>query len=167
MNSTRTRRQFVSGEGFMYLGRSYRLKLVHDQSEHLMLKDGYFCLLSDNGKLQNPDAAFKEFYKAKGQKKLSGRVNFYAERMRVEPSGVRILELKNRWASCTQKSRLNFHWTCMMTSSTTIDYIVVHDLAHRRYMNHTKAFRNQVDKVLPDYLDRKEWLRVNGAGMDL
>ena len=40
-------------------------------------------------------------------------------------------------------------------------------VAHLRYMNHTKAFWNQIDKVLPDYLERKEWLRVNGAGMDL
>ena len=167
MNSTRTRRQFVSGEGFMYLGRSYRLKLVDNQAEALLLRDGYFCLLSEDGQLNNPDAAFKEFYKAKGQKKIPARVSFYAERMGVEPSGVRVLELKNRWASCTQEGRLNFHWKCMMAPSTIIDYIVVHELAHLRYMNHTKAFWNQVDKVLPEYLERKEWLRVNGAGMDL
>ena len=55
----------------------------------------------------------------------------------------------------------------MMAPATVIDYIVVHELAHLRYLNHTKAFWNQVDKVLPDYRDRKEWLRVNGAGMNL
>ena len=167
MNATRIRRQFVSGEGFLYLGRSYRLKLVDDQAEPLLLKDGYFCLRSDNGELKNPDAAFKEFYKTKGQKRIADRVSHYAERMGVEPTGVRILELKNRWASCTPEGRLNFHWKCMMAPATVIDYIVVHELAHLRYLNHTKSFWNQVDKVLLDYRDRKEWLRVNGAGMDL
>lgn len=166
-NATRIRRQFVSGEGFLYLGRSYRLKLVDDQPEPLLLKDGYFCLLSDNGELQNPDAAFKAFYKAKGQTKIADRVSHYADRMGVVPSGVRILELQNRWASCTPEGRLNFHWKCMMAPPTVIDYIVVHELAHLQYLNHTKAFWDQVDKVLPDYRDRKEWLRLNGAGMDL
>ncbi len=167
MNATRIRRQFVSGEGFLYLGRSYRLKLVEDQSEPLLLKDGCFCLQSDDGELHRPDVAFRSFYKAKGQKWIAGRVAHFADRMGVQSTGVRILELKNRWASCTPEGRLNFHWKCMMAPVTVIDYIVVHELAHLRFMNHTQAFWNQVDKVLPDYRDRKEWLRVNGAGMDL
>jgi predicted metal-dependent hydrolase len=48
-----------------------------------------------------------------------------------------------------------------------LDYIVVHELAHLIYPNHTTAFWNEVDKVMPNYRDRKEWLRVHGAGMDL
>lgn len=156
MNAARIRRQYVSGEGFLYLGRSYRLKLVDDQPERLSLKGGYFCLLSKDGKLQKPDAAFKSFYKSKGQEKISDRVKFYSDRMGVDPAGVRVLELKNRWASCTPEGRLNFHWKCMMAPPTIIDYIVVHELAHLRYLNHTKAFWNQVDKVLPDYRERKQ-----------
>jgi predicted metal-dependent hydrolase len=167
MNAARIRRQYVSGEGFLYLGRSYRLKLVDDQPERLSLKGGYFCLLSKDGKLQKPDAAFKSFYKSKGQEKISDRVKFYSDRMGVDPAGVRVLELKNRWASCTPEGRLNFHWKCMMALPTIIDYIVVHELAHLRYLNHTKAFWNQVDKVLPDYRERKQWLKVHGAGMDV
>lgn len=151
MNATRIRRQFVSGEGFLYLGRSYRLKLVNDQSEQLLLKDGYFCLRSEDGKLQDPDAAFKAFYRDKGRQWIGDRVRHYAERMGLEPSGVRILELQNRWASCTPEGRLNFHWKCMMAPVTVIDYIVVHELAHLRHLNHTKAFWDQVDKVLPDF----------------
>ena len=167
MNAARIRRQYVSGEGFLYLGRSYRLKLVDGQPETLSLKGGYFCLLSKDGKLQKPDAAFKSFYKSKGQEKISDRVKFYSDRMGVDPTGVRVLELKNRWASCTPEGRLNFHWKCMMAPPTIIDYIVVHELAHLRYLNHTKAFWNQVDKVLPDYRERKQWLKVHGAGMDV
>ncbi len=55
----------------------------------------------------------------------------------------------------------------MLAPRTVIDYIAVHELAHLRYCNHTRAFGNLVDKVLPDYQERKEWLRVNGAGMEL
>jgi hypothetical protein len=83
----------------------------------------------------------------------------------VEASAVKVLDLKHHWASCTPGGRLNFHWKCMMAPATVLDYIVVHELAHLRYPNHTAAFWNEVDKVMPDYRDRKEWLRVNGAGM--
>ena len=55
----------------------------------------------------------------------------------------------------------------MMAPPTVLDDIVVHELAHLIHANHTDAFWNEVDKVMPDYGDRKEWLRLNGAGMDL
>ena len=92
---------------------------------------------------------------------------YYQGKMGVEPKSVRVLDLKNRWASCSAGGHLNFHWKCMMAPTTILDYIVVHELAHLRYPNHTAAFWNEVDKVMPDYRERKEWLRVNGAGMDL
>ena len=92
---------------------------------------------------------------------------YYRSKMGVQPKAVRIIELKNRWASCSPGGNLNFHWKCMMAPPTVLDYIVVHELVHLIHPDHTKAFWNEVDKVMPNYQDRKEWLRVNGAGMDL
>ena len=167
LNARRVHRDYVNGEGFLYLGRSYRLKLVPDLSEPLMLKDGYFCLRTNNGSLPDADAAFKAFYRAKGAVRIPPRVAYYQAKMDVEPKAVRVIELKHRWASCSSGRNLNFHWKCMMAPLTILDYIVVHELAHLIYPNHTKAFWNEVDKVMPDFQERKEWLRVNGAGMDL
>ena len=87
--------------------------------------------------------------------------------MGVQSKSVRVMDLKHRWASCSPGGNVNFHWKCMMAPPTVIDYIIVHELAHLRHANHTRAFWNLVDKLLPDYQDRKEWLRVNGAWMDL
>lgn len=167
LNATRVHRQYVNGEGFLYLGRSYRLKLVKDQPEPLMLKDGYFCLRSKGGLPTDAEAAFKTFYRTKGAVRIPDRVAYYQAKMGVQPKAVRIIDLKHRWASCTPEGKLNFHWKCMMAPATILDYIVVHELAHLIRSNHTTAFWNEVDKVMPDYHDRKEWLRVNGAGMDL
>lgn len=167
LNATRVHREFVNGEGFLYLGRSYRLKLVDDQEYPLMLKDGHFCLLSSNDSELNPDMAFREFYREKAKRRIPERVAHYQDRMGVEPTSVKIMELKNRWASCTAEGNLNFHWKCMMAPPSVLDYIVVHELAHLIHSNHTHAFWNEVDKVMPEYTDRKEWLRQNGAGMDL
>ncbi len=80
---------------------------------------------------------------------------------------MKVIDLKHQWASCTPGGNLNFHRKCMMAPLTVIDYIVVHELAHLLYSNHTAAFWNQVDKVMPDFQERKDWLRANGAGMDL
>ena len=165
LNATKVRREYVNGEGFLYLGRTYRLKLVEAQDKPLMLKDGYFCLRSDDN--HSPDATFKEFYREKGKRRISERVAYYQTKMGVESKDIRVIDLKNRWASCSSGGTLNFHWKCMMAPPTILDYIAVHELAHLSYPNHTEAFWNEVDKVMPDYGERKEWLRVNGAGMDL
>ena len=164
LNATRVRREYVNGEGFLYLGRTYRLKLVAGQSVPLILKDGYFCLRADHG---SPAAAFREFYRQKGRRRIGQRVAFFQGRMGVHPRAVRIIELKNRWASCSHDGNLNFHWKCMMAPPQVLDYIVVHELAHLFHPDHTQAFWNTVDKVLPTYQERKAWLRINGAGMDL
>jgi predicted metal-dependent hydrolase len=167
LNAARIARAYVNGEGFLYLGRSYRLKLVADQAVPLLLKDGYFCLRTDYGDASHADAAFRTFYRQKGMQRIGERVRVYQTKLGVQPKTVRVLELKYRWASCSLQGTLNFHWKCMMAPLTVLDYIIVHELAHMLHRNHTAAFWNTVDKVLPDYRERKAWLRVNGAGMDL
>jgi len=167
LNARRVQRDYVNGEGFLYLGRSYRLKLVPDLTEPLMLKDGYFCLRATNGSIPDADAAFKAFYREKGAARIPPRVAYFQVKLDLEPRAVKVIDLKHRWASCTPGGNLNFHWKCMMAPLTILDYIVVHELAHMIYPNHTAAFWNQVDKVMPDFQERKDWLRVNGVGMDL
>jgi len=165
LNATRVAREFVNGEGFLYLGRSYRLRLVDEQDEALLLKGGYFCLCRNkNGR---PAETFKNFYRDKGLSKISERIGYYQDKMGVDVQDVRVIELQNRWASCTKKGTLNFHWKCIMAPLTIVDYIIVHELAHLIHSNHSPAFWSEVEKVIPDYRERKEWLRKNGAGMTI
>jgi hypothetical protein len=65
------------------------------------------------------------------------------------------------------KGSLNFHWKCMMAPLSVLDNIVVHELCYLHSPRHDETFWNELDKVLPDYLKRKEWLKKNGAGMSL
>ena len=87
--------------------------------------------------------------------------------MGLNPSAVRVQNLKNRWASCSVDGTLNFHWRCMMAPLSALEYIVVHELAHLKYTNHTPEFWNLVEKVLPEYHQAKGWLRLYGAGLEL
>ena len=167
LNATRTERKFVNGEGFLYLGRSYRLKLVAKQGEPLVLKDGYFCLRTALRTSDKAITAFRDFYRDKGFIRINERVSYFQVRMGVEPKSVKILDLQNRWASWTPGGNINFHWKCMMAPMTILDYIVVHELAHLLFPNHSAQFWNEVDKMMPDFQERKEWLRGHGAGMDI
>ena len=167
LNSRKVTREYVNGEGFLYLGRSYRLRLVYDQDEPLMLKDGHFCLKVEDGKQINPDDAFKEFYKSKGLQRIVERVSYFKTMLGVEPKSIRVMDIRNRWATCTPDGKLIFNWKCMMAPLTIIDYIIAHELTHLLYQNHSAAFWNQLDKIMPDYQVRKEWLKANGVGMDL
>ena len=170
LNATRVLREYKNGEGFLYLGRAYRLSLVSDQDESLQLKNGRFTLrrdLVESGEIQGAKYAFREFFIAKGLERLSARVRYFSPKVGVNPSNVDVRELGNRWASCSSSGRLSFHWRCMMAPLTVIDYIVVHELCHLHQREHSEAFWNEVDKVLPDYLQRKNWLRSYGAGLDI
>ena len=67
LNTTRVQRQYVNGEGFLYLGRSYRLKIVKNQAEPLMLKDGYFCLRSAESSASGGETAYRAFTGPRGR----------------------------------------------------------------------------------------------------
>ena len=170
LNAVRVSREWVNGESFLYLGRSYRLLLVQEQDEPLMLKDGRFCLLRsvvDAGGDEAAHLAFESFYKDKGQSRLKKRIAYFSGRIGVPAGTVQIKDIGYRWALCLKNGDLHFHWKCLMAPLTIIDYIVVHELCHIHHRDHSDAFWNQVDKVLPDYRERKEWLRVRGAELDL
>jgi len=170
LNATRVVREWVNGETFLYLGSGYRLQLVADQIDDLKLKDGRFCLRRDiieKGDYAGAQKAFEDFYRVKGLSRICKRVAWFAAKVGVSPGTVYIKELGYRWASCDASSELHFHWKCLMAPLSVIDYIIVHELCHLRYRDHSEAFWNEVDKVLPDYRERKEWLRVRGAGLTL
>jgi hypothetical protein len=170
MNATRVLREYKNGEGFLYLGRAYRLLLVSDQDEPLQLKNGRFTLrrdLVDHGEMAAAKAAFRDYYIARGHDRIRRRVDYFAPKIGVTTTAVDVRELGNRWASCSPTGTLAFHWKCMMAPLTIVDYIVVHELCHFYNRDHTDAFWNEVDKVMPDYRERKEWLRKNGAGLDV
>ena len=144
---------------------TYKLEIVNEQDSPLKLKNGHFQLRKKD--LSKAKEHFISFYKAKGKNKINGRVNYWKKLLNVQPKRIRIMELQNRWGSCTEKGNVNFHWKSIMTPLTIIDYIIAHELTHLIHPNHSESFWLELDKVMPDYHQRKSWLKVHGAGMDL
>ncbi len=170
LNAAHVVREWVNGETFLYLGRNYRLKLVSDQETQLKLLHGYFCLSRDvleSGGAQAAKAALRAFYCEKGRQRILERVNYFAPKAGIKPIAMLVKDLQFKWASCSKSGKLVFHWKCMMAPLKIIDYIVVHELCHFHYRDHSAAFWNEVDKLMPDYAERKAWLRDHGASLDL
>jgi hypothetical protein len=168
LNAARVQREYRTGEGFLFLGRSYRLALVSGQEQPLVLTDEWFSMrreIVDGGDVEAAREAFRDFYVAEGTTRVRERVAHFALRAGVTAGTVEVRELGSRWASCSASGDLAFHWKCVMAPLSIMDYIVVHELCHLRHRDHTDAFWNEVDKLLPDSRERKEWLRRNGAGL--
>ena len=165
LNRTRIHREYVNGESFVYFGRQYRLQLVDKQEAALLFYQGQFKLLKDE--IPNAPEHFKAFYKAKLQKKLSIRLKQYQSKFKQQASDIRVMELQNRWGSCTAKGVVHFHWKCAMLPLSVLDYLIVHELAHLEDKNHSPAFWRSVEKVMPHYEEAKTWLKFNGAGMSV
>ena len=169
-NATRILREYRNGEGFLYLGRSYRLLLVSAQAEPVLLKGGRFCLrrdLVEKGDIQPAKAALRDYFTTRALERFRQRVDYFAPKVGVTARRLAVRDLNNRWASCSPNGNLAFHWKCMMAPASVIDYIIVHELCHIHHLDHTEAFWNEVDKIIPDYQSKKEWLRRNGASMDI
>ena len=101
------------------------------------------------------------------EKKLIERVKKLKDNIGVTYSVVNIKPLKQRWGSCTSKGVLNFNWRIIIAPISIVDYVVAHELCHIIHHDHSNEFWKLMQKVMPDYLDRKEWLRVNGAMLDI
>ncbi len=90
------------------------------------------------------------------------RVEYYAAIMGVSYGRITIRTQRTLWGSCTSKGNLSFNCLLMLTPPEAIDSIVVHELCHLKYMNHSKQFYDEILKVFPDYYKWNKWLKENG-----
>lgn len=173
-NREKVRRDFISGQGFLYLGKSFRLRLVNNGTEGvepedvsipLRLRNGYFELLEREK--ETAKGLFIQWYKKQTEQQLRLRLSRYAHRIGVEVKGFKVLDLGNRWASCGRKGALNFSWRIVMAPIQVFDYILVHEIAHMIERGHTKNFWSIVSRVISDYEEHKTWLQVHGVELNV
>lgn len=102
-------------------------------------------------------------YQRQAAEKIAQKVAYYGELMEVTCGRITIRDQKTRWGSCSTKGNLNFNWRLILAPEEVLDYVVVHELAHRKEMNHSERFWREVEKILPDYRSRRLWLKQNGS----
>lgn len=105
------------------------------------------------------DEAERKRLRQRAGEMIRERVEYYAPEMGVTYNRIFIKEQKTRWGSCSSSGNLNFNWKLILIGEELLDYVVVHELAHRKQMNHSPQFWQEVEKILPDYKERRRRLK--------
>ncbi|MEZ8236799.1 M48 family metallopeptidase [Vibrio splendidus] len=165
--SPTTMREYVSGESLPYLGRNYRLKVLKGDLAPTKLLNGRITVTVPDPSTQTHyiHRALTNWYKRHADKKIREKVRRYESLVGVETGVVRTKEFKSRWGSCTPYGDLEFNWVIVMAPNRVVDYVVVHELCHLIHHDHSPQFWKEVERVMPDYKEHKEWLRGNAQNL--
>lgn len=120
---------------------------------------------ADSMKIQPLSEAEQRLYRDKAREIFEQKVSYYAQMMGVSYGRIEIRDQKTRWGSCSGEGNLNFNWRLIFAPAGVLDYVVVHELAHRKEMNHSPRFWKVVEDTMPEYRKYQKWLKENGRGL--
>src|SRR4051794_33833673 len=161
------RRELIPGEGFLYIGRSYRLRIAEDDelSVPLLLRNGWFTLR--RSAVEHGYEEFKRWYRAHALSWIEKRAGPLASRIEAQPTALTVRSLGHRWGSCSAAGRVSFHWRTILLPSRIAEYVIAHELVHLHERHHGAAFWERLERAMPDYQQRRDWLDAHGAEYDL
>lgn len=158
-------KEFVSGETVFFLGQPHRLDFRDDLAAPLERIGDVFAVRRREQPVA--EGLLKEYYRQEGMRRLPAMVSAHAASMGVQPAALRVLDLGHRWASCSAKGGLNFHWRALAVPVDVLHYLVVHELAHLRHRDHSVRFWRAVEAEMPGWKAHADWLSGAGAEMTL
>jgi len=159
-------RRFISGETHLYLGRQYRLKIVHDKEDLVKAYRGQLLMHSPDPKPEKLKLLLGQWYKKRAF------IVFNELLQEVLPKFIRygipepiltIRSMSQRWGSCTKDGKIILNTELAKAPKGCIEYVIIHELCHLVYHNHTRAFQDLQSKMLPDWRKWKDRLEGNLA----
>lgn len=151
----------------MVFGKKYTKNIICEHTQPLGTKtqDGQLII---NVIDKAPDRIKREverFLKSTAKRYLFNRTKQIAEKMSITFNKISIKQQKTRWGSCSSQGNLNFNWSLIHFLPVIIDYVIIHELAHRVHMDHSSAFWGLVKKYDPSYQEHRGWLKRNGLSL--
>jgi predicted metal-dependent hydrolase len=152
LNTKMPRKRYISGESHLYLGRQYRL----------FVKNGKPCAVYFRGRSfeivchpkSKAEQLMREWYKERAKVKFAEIAEPLIQsfkKYKVEPTSLYIQYMENRWGSCTSKGKIILNTELIKAPRACIEYVIIHELCHLVYKNHTKAFYNLLTREMPDW----------------
>ena len=153
-------KEYVSGEDFRYLGRSYRLKVVQSKEECVKLQRGYLELfVKDKSDLKRKENLVYEWYHERATLYFLNILQEFNKIVKQDIKNIKIRQMKTRWGSCNPyKSYINLNIELIKKPRVCIEYVVFHELVHLLYPDHSKKFYEHLSLYMPDWQKRKEIL---------
>jgi predicted metal-dependent hydrolase len=162
-------KEYVNGESFSYLGKTYRLRIVSGkQGDPVKLRKGYLEVpvskeLSHEGRESSIRDSLTQWYSSHALARLKNKCSRYGKILGVEPSSIKVDDYKSRWGSCSSSGIVSFNWRVILAPHSIVDYVVVHELCHMLEHNHSTKYWSHVAMVIPNYQECREWLKRQGA----
>ncbi len=157
-------KELKSGDFIPYLGRPLKVVEQHNPGKAVSVRLENNRLLVDlnsrNGRL---NLVLEWWYRQQAGKLIKKRADELCPRLGVTYGRLTIRGAKTRWGSCSQKGNLNFNWKLMMAPEPVIDYVIIHELAHLKEMNHSRKFWELVAEHCPKWRNHRKWLKGHEA----
>lgn len=157
-------RQYVSGETHRYLGRQYRLKISQGEPENVKLARGYFYITArdktDPGRVKT---LLTEWYRVQAERIFAERLEACLAKMRflqLDHPEFEIRQMESRWGSCTSEGKVLLNLRLIQVPKLYIDYVITHELCHLKEHNHSQRFYDLLNRVLPDWREKRETLNT-------
>ena len=147
-------KSYVSGEVFKVLGNDYTLNIEYGDFEKasVNLNNGYINIcVSENCETVKIKELIEKMYYKIALMIVDKSVNMWKNILKIAPNVVVIKKLKTAWGKCNSKGKITINPDLMKYDQRVVDYVVLHEFCHLRYMNHSKDFWNMVSKYMPDY----------------
>ena len=164
-------KEFISGESFLFKGKLLRLKVLKenlgDKCPVFTDTTTLFCRTIKHNARGHLKKSIEEWYKQKAKDYLTNRTSLLSKRFSKKPTNIRIRNQTLRWGSCTKTGEVLINWRIMMAPPSIMDYVIIHELTHLQEKNHTKQFWQTVKNAMPNYEEKKEWLKINGAKLSI
>lgn len=151
---------FVDGAIIPYLGREHRLRHDPDGGRRVIRSGGEFRI---GGPVEHLARRLTEHLRNEARFECHRRAQAAADRLDVTLAGVNVRDTRSRWGSCSADGKLNFCWRLIFAPDWVLDYVVAHEVAHRREMNHSRRFWRLVEALHPTVPEARAWLRREGA----
>jgi predicted metal-dependent hydrolase len=148
--------EYAEGEMFLFLGRSYPLHIVEDGSITIERSDRLYVSSTLLPDIRNQ---LKHWYRVEARKEIRARCMWFSLKTGHVPETIRITDARQRWGSCTHKGGLSFSWRLIQAPPEIVDYVVVHELVHISQPDHSKKFWDKIRKIMPDFEQRRNWLK--------
>jgi predicted metal-dependent hydrolase len=150
---------FVDGAGVPLLGRTHRIR--HDSQSHGVRLGRREIVVA--GEIEHLSRRVADFLRREARRECAERAHLFARRIGQRVSRVSVRDPKGRWGSCSHRGRLSFSWRLILAPEWVLDYVIAHEVAHLVEMNHGPRFWRLVERLYPDSLRPREWLRRHGT----
>jgi predicted metal-dependent hydrolase len=149
------------GESFLYLGKSYPIKISQDsnnEKDYVVFEKNQLNIYVKQADEENIKQALKRFYYQQCKALVEKSIQVYQSNFKVKPRSIRITDNQTNWGTCDSNLQLTFNWRLAMAPPEVIDYVVVHEMCHMVHLNHDRSFWRLVGKIMPDYKEQENWL---------